>query len=706
MTAQWPTASPARKRRRPIDLIDAAPWLLVAVLVHVGVFLTLWVWGPQVGPTPEPIYPVALEPVENPYEKPAPWQGPPTPPGPAKTIDTSPPPVLRAPDPTPEPGPDHVASGDEPTSSAALSTGVALADRKGPYANRTGSGRGAALAQYGGSAETESAVHAGLLWLAAHQRRDGAWDRRFFNRQCPELDRCDQTAVSARHLDAGPGVTGLALLAFLGAGHTHEQGEFQSNVTLGLHYLLLGQLANGSFATVDSLEMYNHSIATIAMAEAYAMTGDLSLKRPLAAAAKHLASSQQVGGGWDYSSDTSTGRSDMSVTGWVVMALKSLTAGGVRIPDSTLLGIVDFVVRATRYEGHVSYAHTSQGEVVDNAADSSTRRYGPGTTAIGAFVQQLLGWRPGAPVLSKQTELMLAEPPDLKAFHGGDPSGLHSEYYWYYGTLAMFNQGGGAWATWNERIKEALLTSQDRSVDHRGVKGHSWGSWPAYGPGWGRWGRTGGRIYSTALSVMMLESYYRYTPAFLSSPGLITEGALRAGLADPTTASRTSLVIAATNLTAKIGEPVLADLLSVGDARERLRAAIGLAQHGSPLGRETLQDALPRSTTREREVIEETLRQIEAVHLPKRYGAVIRVDSEHGVVVFETKGLAVYYGQSLLIRRDDKTIALARVTRRLSEHALAAAELVQTGRGEPAVQVGDEVVTQGKQVKRRNVGNG
>ena len=82
-------------------------------------------------------------------------------------------------------------------------------------------------------------------------------------------------------------------------------------------------------------------------------------------------SSQQVGGGWDYSSDTSTGRSDMSVTGWVVMALKSLTAGGVRVPDSTCLGIVDFVVRATRYEGHVSYARTSQGEVVDTMVVAS-----------------------------------------------------------------------------------------------------------------------------------------------------------------------------------------------------------------------------------------------------------------------------------------------------------------------------------------------
>ena len=61
-------------------------------------------------------------------------------------------------------------------------------------------------------------------------------------------------------------------------------------------------------------------------------------------------------------------------------------------------------------------------------------------------------------------------------------------YYWYYGTLAMFQVGGEPWKAWNEAMKTAI-------IDHQRKDGDAKGSWDPIGP----WGRDGGRVYSTAI---------------------------------------------------------------------------------------------------------------------------------------------------------------------------------------------------------------
>ena len=72
-------------------------------------------------------------------------------------------------------------------------------------------------------------------------------------------------------------------------------------------------------------------------------------------------------------------------------------------------------------------------------------------------------------------------------------------YYWYYGTLAMFQTGGPAWETWNQRLTDTLVNSQIR-------EGDSAGSWDPSG----QWAGYGGRVYSTAMAALCLEVYYRY----------------------------------------------------------------------------------------------------------------------------------------------------------------------------------------------------
>ena len=49
-------------------------------------------------------------------------------------------------------------------------------------------------------------------------------------------------------------------------------------------------------------------------------------------------------------------------------------------------------------------------------------------------------------------------------------------------------------------MKKAVLASQRRDGAHEG-------SWDPVGP----WGHSGGRVYSTALMVLCLEVYFRYS---------------------------------------------------------------------------------------------------------------------------------------------------------------------------------------------------
>ena len=77
-------------------------------------------------------------------------------------------------------------------------------------------------------------------------------------------------------------------------------------------------------------------------------------------------------------------------------------------------------------------------------------------------------------------------------------------YYWYYGTLAMFQYGGDRWQTWNESLRDLLVADQIRT-------GPMAGTWDPKGD---EWGLHGGRMYSTAMATMCLEVYYRYLPLY------------------------------------------------------------------------------------------------------------------------------------------------------------------------------------------------
>jgi hypothetical protein len=109
-------------------------------------------------------------------------------------------------------------------------------------------------------------------------------------------------------------------------------------------------------------------------------------------------------------------------------------------------------------------------------------------------------------------------------------AGDHDYYLWYNCTLGMYQAGGPPWEQWNPVIRDTLINLQR----HDGCARGSWD--PDF-----RWGPQGGRILSTALAALTLETYYRYTapqerggaPAATLQTGPITGPADAAARAQP-----------------------------------------------------------------------------------------------------------------------------------------------------------------------------
>jgi hypothetical protein len=142
------------------------------------------------------------------------------------------------------------------------------------------------VARFGGSAETERAVELGLAWLAAHQHPTmGYWSLGFNGEPCQ--GRCTHPGETlddsrARFPPQSVAATGLALLAFLGAGYTHEEGPYQREVLRGLYFLQqamqLEPVAGRLPGLTAKYAMYEQGIATLALCEAYQLSRDDDLR--------------------------------------------------------------------------------------------------------------------------------------------------------------------------------------------------------------------------------------------------------------------------------------------------------------------------------------------------------------------------------------------------------------------------------------------
>jgi len=326
------------------------------------------------------------------------------------------------------------------------------------YALRQQENRDPMLEELGGSHATEQAVRRALDWFTKHQEEDGRWS-------------CKKHGGAEGHDNFA---TGIAMLCYLGWGATHtEPGPYRKPLAKAVEWLVGRVGTDGDLTAESSQGMYDQGVATAALAEAYGVTKDPALLKPLRRATTFIVKAQdRHRGGWRYKPRSG---SDTSVTGWQVMALASARRAGIRVPGETF-------GRARKWFNHVG-GGPYKGRYGYSNADPR-----PAMTAEGMVCQQLMGLPP-------RHLRMIDGVNYLKTALPGGPG--KNYYYWYYLTRALHRHGGPVWALWNQRMKQRLLSTQVRDGEHAG-------SWHPRG----EYGNQGGRVMSTGLATLSLEVYY------------------------------------------------------------------------------------------------------------------------------------------------------------------------------------------------------
>jgi hypothetical protein len=367
-----------------------------------------------------------------------------------------------------------------------------------PYRARSGPERAIALRQGGGGAQTERAVAAGLRYLARMQRAGGHWG--------------DERALDAKYGRTVVGKTGLCLLAFLGAGHLPGgESEHAATAARALAALLAWQSpTDGHFG---ESEAYGHGIATLALAECYALGRDERLRVPLERAIARIVAAQDASGdprrdgGFGYygregAADDGWPRS--AISAWQTMALASARLAGIEGLDAPLERARAFLLRARGNDGVYRYNH-------DPRRLASAYPTLPASTPAALFALALAGEDLGRAEHARALDYVLQRAPsayeraseaDFVARAAGHP------YFWYAGTLALFRAGGERWSAWNSALQRCLLPAQ--------AEDGSWEPIDAYA----RYAGDGAddRSYTTALCVLTLEVYYRYLTPVLRAP--------------------------------------------------------------------------------------------------------------------------------------------------------------------------------------------
>lgn len=324
------------------------------------------------------------------------------------------------------------------------------------------------LAAYGGTGGTELAVARGLEWLKRNQQTDGSW-------------RLDKPFADGGLAENRVAATAMALLAFQGAGNTHQNGPHQAVVQKGVRALLKMQDADGNFFSegIAHHRLYSQAQATIAVCELYGMTQDEKLREPAERALRYCVLVQAPEGGWRYEPKVD---SDTSVTGWFVMALQSGRMAGLEVPSTTLDNVSRFLDSVAE-DGGSSYKYRPQ------------ERPRISMTAEALLCRQYLGWQRNDPRLVRGVQQLLDNPIDFSSIN---------YYYWYYATQVLHHQGGRDWFQWNNVMRDALPAKQVES-------GREAGSWDPTGD---PHDAQGGRLYTTCLCIYMLEVYYRHLPIY------------------------------------------------------------------------------------------------------------------------------------------------------------------------------------------------
>jgi hypothetical protein len=306
----------------------------------------------------------------------------------------------------------------------------------------------------------DAAVERALAWLAAHQKEEGSFPGK----------RGRTTAVVA-----------LGAMAFLSKGYTPGDARYGTVINRCIDYCLKHQRPNGSIdAAPGGGGMYAHCIATLLLSEVSGMVTEERQKGIDAALPKALQlilNAQRIPkhpnhkGGWRYKPNSRD--SDISVSGWALMALRSARLNGAPVDDKAIKDARDYILRCQRPDGGFGY--------------QPGHRSGVARTGVGLLCLELTGSH-GSPKTEKAGDYVLRH---IKA-----RGFLHDRFFWYalyYCSQGMFQLGDEHWVPFAEAMYRHMLKQQSRA---------------------GYWKAGGDYAYPTAMTVLALGVAYRQLPIY------------------------------------------------------------------------------------------------------------------------------------------------------------------------------------------------
>ncbi len=332
----------------------------------------------------------------------------------------------------------------------------------------------------------DKAVEAGLKWLVAEQGDDGQWEAGLYT----------------------SGISGLALLALLGAGCGPGDGEEESAVRQGLLHLVRNQAKNGILSNKATHSYFVcHAIATMALVEGYMMTGEFRWRRAAQWALDQIAWARNPGLAWRY--DPRGGENDTHVTTWMLFATRLGDAAGLRVDRESYAGAAKWIEMMTdKNFGGTGYNYPGGACARPEGLQET---FPPDRTlcmtAAGLWCRHLLG---GAmletPVYGRGAHEVLTLEPRWSA-------GYEDMLYWHFGALALFQDGDADFKKWAKPLQDALLAGREGNTGAWQPK-DVWAYDMVKQGGYAQ----GPTIYATALGVLTLLTPTRYPRDFLTKP--------------------------------------------------------------------------------------------------------------------------------------------------------------------------------------------
>ena len=334
--------------------------------------------------------------------------------------------------------------------------------------------------------QLDAAVDAGLAYLETQQQADGSF---------------------VTHGLGQPAVTSLCVLAYLSRGHVPHEGKYGPTIERAIEYVLQTQQADGLLYAFPiqgrqwgdrrhKIGAYNHAIAGVMLAEVYGMTqGELSesIRVAVRKALDFSLARQRIPkpspddvGGWRYLVNTDGRDSDLSVTAWEVMFLRSARNAEFEVPIESIESAMEYV-RRTFVPESGTFAYGTQG-----------MRHQQTRAMAGSGILLLsLGGEHNTEMARTAGAWILDHPFDRyqRVIYGAE----HYHYGAYYCSQAMFQLGGEYWERFFPAYMRLHVASQEPD-----------GSWPQEQNRDGEYGR----VFTTSLMVLSLTPAYQLLPIY------------------------------------------------------------------------------------------------------------------------------------------------------------------------------------------------